>query len=48
MEERDIARLQSEMQNMEREFALVQEEYGQNMLNLVVVVGYSDTTQVLP
>ena len=40
MEERDIARLQSEMQNMEREFALVQEEYGQNMLNLVVVVGY--------
>jgi hypothetical protein len=40
IEERDVARLQSEMQKMEREFALVQEEYGQDMLNLVVVVGY--------
>ena len=40
MEQKDIARLQGEMQNLEREFALVQAEYGQNMLNLVVVVGY--------
>jgi len=40
MEQKDVARLQSEMQNLEREFALVQAEYGQNMLNLVVVVGY--------
>ena len=40
MEEHDVARLQSEMKSMEREFKLVQEEYGQNMLNLVVVVGY--------
>ena len=40
MEKRDVTRLQSEMQNLEREFALAQEEYGQNMLNLVVVVGY--------
>jgi len=28
------------MESLEREFKLVQEEYGQNMLNLVVVVGY--------
>jgi len=40
MEEHDVARLQSEMRSMEREFRLVQKEYGQNMLNLVVVVGY--------
>ncbi len=40
MEEQDIARLQKEIKNMEHEFRLVQEEYGQNMLNLVVVVGY--------
>jgi len=40
MEEHDVARLQSEMKNMEREFKLVQEEYGQSMLNLVVVIGY--------
>jgi len=40
MKEHDVARLQSEMESMEREFKLVQEEYGQNMLNLVVVVGY--------
>ena len=36
----DVARIQSEMKGLEREFKLVQEEYGQNMLNLVVVVGY--------
>lgn len=40
VDQRDMARLQSEMTNLEREFRLVQEEYGQNMLNLVVVVGY--------
>ena len=40
MEDHDVARLQSEMMSMEREFKLAQEEYGQNMLNLVVVVGY--------
>jgi len=40
MEEHDVARLQSEMKSMEREFKLVQEEYGQSMLNLVVVIGY--------
>jgi ParB-like chromosome segregation protein Spo0J len=40
VEQRDLARLQSEMENLEREFTMVQEEYGQNMLNLVVVVGY--------
>ena len=34
------ARRRSEMQSLEREFRLVQEECGQNMLNLVVVVGY--------
>lgn len=39
-EQRDMARLQSEMDSLEREFKLVQEEYGQNMLNLVVAVGY--------
>lgn len=40
IEQRDMARLQGEMESLEREFKLVQEEYGQNMLNLVVVVGY--------
>lgn len=28
------------MNSMEHKFKLVQEEYGRNMLNLVVVVGY--------
>jgi len=40
MENQDVARLQREINNMEHEFKLVQEEYGRNMLNLVVVVGY--------
>ncbi len=40
MEDQDVARLQREMNNMEHEFKLVQEAYGRNMLNLVVVVGY--------
>ncbi len=40
MEDLDVARLQREMNNMEHEFNLVQEEYGRNMLHLVVVVGY--------
>ena len=40
MENQDVSRLQREIKSMEHEFKLVQEEYGQNMLNLVVVVGY--------
>ena len=40
VEQRDMARLQSEMASVEREFRLIKEEYGQNMLNLVVVVAY--------
>jgi hypothetical protein len=36
----DVARLQREIRSMEHEFKLVQEEYGKNMLNLVVVIGY--------
>lgn len=39
-EDQDVARLQREMRSMEKEFKLVQEEYGQNMLHLVVVIGY--------
>ena len=39
-EKKDIARLQNEMQNLERDFKMVQDEYGQNMLKMVVVVGY--------
>lgn len=40
MEEHDVARLQREISSMEHEFRLVQEEYGRNMLSLVVVIGY--------
>jgi ParB-like chromosome segregation protein Spo0J len=40
MEDHDVARLQREINSMEHEFKLVQDEYGRNMLNLVVVVGY--------
>jgi ParB-like chromosome segregation protein Spo0J len=40
MEDHDVARLQKEINSMEHEFTLVQEEYGRDMLNLVVVVGY--------
>lgn len=40
LEAKDLTRIQTEMQGLEREFKLVQEEYGQNMLNLVVVVAY--------
>ena len=40
MEDHDVARLQREINSMEHEFTLVQDEYGRNMLNLVVVVGY--------
>ena len=36
----DISRMRSEMFGLERDFKMVQEEYGQNMLNLVVVVAY--------
>ncbi len=39
-EAHDIARLQREIGSMEHEFKLVQEEYGKNMLSLVVVIGY--------
>ncbi|MDI6451903.1 plasmid partitioning protein RepB C-terminal domain-containing protein, partial [Anaerobaca lacustris] len=39
-EDQDVARLQREIRSMEHEFKLVQEEYGKNMLNLVVVIGY--------
>jgi hypothetical protein len=40
LEPQDLARIQSEMTNLEREFKSVQEEYGQNMLHLVVVAAY--------
>ncbi len=40
IDDHDVIRLQREMNSMEHEFKLVQEEYGRNMLNLVVVVGY--------
>ncbi len=40
IENQDIARMQREMESMEAEFKLVQEEYGQNMLHLIVVIGY--------
>lgn len=40
LEPHDLVRIQSEMTTLEREFKSVQEEYGQNMLHLVVVVGY--------
>jgi len=39
-EDYDVTRLQREIKSMEHEFKLVQEEYGKNMLNLVVVIGY--------
>jgi prepilin-type processing-associated H-X9-DG protein len=40
LEPHDLARIQTEMTSLERDFKLVQEEYGQNMLHLVVVVAY--------
>lgn len=40
LEPRDVARIQSEMTGLERDFKMVQDEYGQNMLHLVVVVAY--------
>ena len=40
LEPQDLARIQTEATGLERDFKLVQEEYGQNMLHLVVVVGY--------
>jgi len=36
----DAGRMQREMQALERDFKMVQDEYGQNMLSLVVVVAY--------
>jgi hypothetical protein len=38
-EDHNVARLQSEIKSMEYEFMLVQEQYGQNMLKPLVVVG---------
>lgn len=40
LEPEDLSRIQNEMKGLEREFKMVQEEYGQNMLNLVVVAAY--------
>jgi ParB-like chromosome segregation protein Spo0J len=40
LEPEDLSRIQSEMKGLEREFKMVQDEYGQNMLNLVVVAAY--------
>lgn len=40
LESTDLARIKKEMSSLEREFKTVQDEYGQNMLQLVVVVGY--------
>jgi len=40
LEPEDLSRIRSEMTVLERDFKMVQEEYGQNMLNLVVVVAY--------
>ncbi len=39
-EKQDIDRLKAEMQKLERDFKMVQEEYGQNMLKMTVVVAY--------
>lgn len=36
----DLSRIRTEMSVLERDFKMVQDEYGQNMLNLVVVVAY--------
>jgi hypothetical protein len=40
LEAEDLSRIRGEMSVLERDFKMVQEEYGQNMLNLVVVVAY--------
>ena len=37
---KDLARMRREMEGLEREFKSVQSDYGQNMLNLVVVAAY--------
>ena len=36
----DIARIEYETQSLGREFALIEESHGKNVLNLVIVVGY--------
>lgn len=36
----DLSRIRNEMSVLERDFKMVQDEYGQNMLNLVVVAAY--------
>jgi len=40
LEPEDISRIRNEMSVLERDFKMVQDEYGQNMLSLVVVVAY--------
>lgn len=36
----DVARIEREMQSLEGDFRTIEESYGKNVLNLVVVVGY--------
>lgn len=36
----DISRMEHEMESLGREFKLIKESHGQNVLNLVIVVGY--------
>jgi hypothetical protein len=36
----DIARMEHEMESLGREFKLIEESHGKNVLNLVIVVGY--------
>lgn len=40
LEPADVSRIRREMSVLERDFKMVQDEYGQNMLNLVVVAAY--------
>jgi len=36
----DIARIEREMEGLERDFKAIEDSYGKNVLNLVIVVGY--------
>ena len=36
----DVARIEREMQSIEKDFKLIEESHGKNVLNLVLVVGY--------
>lgn len=40
MSAEEIAKLEREMESLERDFKAVEESYGENMLNLTVVRGY--------